>query len=309
MWGALLAHWLMWPLAATLLNLTTSTLTSSYPVEVSITFSELRLDLASALAHFLEPGEASAESLRWFEDGLDWNRAKLTSRGDEAATPEVRYQVGQWLRRRRGGEPWAYIIGFEKFRGHRFEVTEETLIPRPETELVLEAALETGRRLGLRKACDIGTGSGILGICMALETDWEVTASDISEGALKVARRNAAKLGARINFAEGSLLSPIPDSLELVVSNPPYVDAADAPTLQRELSFEPVMALFAGDKGLALSTEILLQAKTRKAHAVVLEIGAGQSTELIERARKIGWTSVNSRQDWAGHDRILLATN
>jgi release factor glutamine methyltransferase len=275
---------------------------------MTITISELRLDLASALAHFLEPEEASAESLRWFEDGLAWNRAKLASRGDETVTAEVRYQVGQWLRRRREGEPWAYLIGFERFRGHRFEVTKDTLIPRPETELVLEAALDIGRRLGLRKACDIGTGSGILGICMALETDWEVTASDISKNALAVAERNAGKLGAKIKFVEGDLLRPIPDPLELVVSNPPYVDPADASTLQRELSFEPAQALFAEDQGLALSTGILQQAFARGAHAVVLEIGTGQGAELIRRAGSLGWKQVLARQDWSGHDRIIVAT-
>jgi len=274
---------------------------------MSITFSELRLDLASALAHFLEPEEASAESLRWFEDGLDWNRAKIAAHGEDPVPTLVRRQVGQWLRQRREGLPWAYIIGFATFHGRRFLVNRDTLIPRPETELVLEAALDTGRRLDLRKACDIGTGSGILGICMALETNWEVTASDISEGALKVAKRNAGKLGARINFAQGDLLTPIPDPLELVVSNPPYVDPADASTLQRELSFEPVQALFAEDRGLALSTEILLQAQARGARAVVLEIGSGQGAELIERARSFGWKQVLTRQDWAGHDRILIA--
>ena len=276
---------------------------------MSITFSELRLDLASALAHFLEPEEASAESLRWFEDGLDWNRAKIAAHGEDPVPTLVRRQVGKWLRQRREGLPWAYIIGFATFRGRRFLVNHDTLIPRPETELVLEAALDTGRRLGLRKACDIGTGSGILGICMALETNWEVTASDISEGALKVAKRNAGKLGARINFAQGDLLTPIPDPLELVVSNPPYVDPADASTLQRELSFEPVQALFAEDRGLALSTEILLQAQARGARAVVLEIGSGQGAELIERARSFGWKQVLTRQDGVGHDRILIATS
>ena len=275
---------------------------------MTITYSELRLDLASALAHFMEPEEASAESLRWFEDGLEWNRAKLAAWGDETVSADARRQVGQWLRRRREGEPWAYIIGFERFRGHRFEVTKDTLIPRPETELALDAALDTGRRLGLHKACDIGTGSGILGICMALETDWEVTASDISEEALNIAKRNAGKLAARTQFVVGDLLAPIPGPLELVVSNPPYVDPADASTLQRELSFEPVKALFAGDKGLALSTEILRQAQARSARAVVLEIGAGQSSELKERARAFGWKQVLTHQDWAGHDRILIAT-
>lgn len=274
---------------------------------MTITYSDLRLDLASALAHFMAPEEASAESLRWFEDGLKWSRAKLASRGSESVAPEVRHQVGQWLRRRREGEPWAYIIGFERFRGHRFEVNADTLIPRPETELALEAALDTGRRLGVRRACDIGTGSGILGICLALETEWEVVASDISGGALKVARRNAAKLAARLDFVQGDLLSPIPDPLELVVSNPPYVDPADASTLQRELSFEPAQALFAVDEGLALATAILRQAQARNARAVVLEIGAGQSSELTKRARSLGWKQVLSRPDWAGHDRILIA--
>lgn len=274
---------------------------------MTITFSELRLDLASALAHFLEPEEASAESLRWFEDGLDWNRAKIAAHGDDPVPTLVRRQVGQWLRQRREGRPWAYIIGFAAFREHRFLVNQDTLIPRPETELVLEAALETGRRLGLRRACDIGTGSGILGICMALETDWEITASDISEGALKVAKRNADKLGAGLAFVAGDLLEPIPDPLELVVSNPPYVDPAEAPTLQRELAFEPVQALFAEDRGLSLSSRILRQAKDRSARAVVLEIGSGQGTELIERARGMGWTSAAVRQDWAGHGRVLIA--
>ncbi|MDE3245337.1 MAG: peptide chain release factor N(5)-glutamine methyltransferase [Acidobacteriota bacterium] len=276
---------------------------------MSITYSELRLDLASALALFLEPEEASAESLRWFEDGLGWDRTKLASRGDETVPTEARHQVGQWLRRRREGEPWAYIIGFETFRGRRFEVTRDTLIPRPESELTLDAALETGRTMGLRRACDIGTGSGILGICLALETDWQVTASDISPGALEVARRNAAKLGAPIQFALGDLLAPIPDPLELVVSNPPYVDPADASTLQRELSFEPAQALFSEGQGLALSTEILRQAAERQARAVVLEIGAGQSAELMARAKAFGWKQAEARQDWAGHDRILIATD
>ena len=274
---------------------------------MTITFSELRLDLASALAQFLEPEEASAEALRWFEDGLDWDRAKLAAHGEDPVPTLVRRQVGQWLRRRRDGEPWAYIIGFAHYRGKRFEVTRDTLIPRPETELVLEAALETGRRLGVSRACDIGTGSGILGICLALETDWVITASDISEGALKVARRNAKKLGAKLEFVSGDLLEPIVDPLELVVSNPPYVDPSDAPSLQRELSFEPSTALFATDQGLALSTAILLQARARNAKAVVLEIGAGQFPELKNRAEGLGWAKVSVREDWAGHDRILIA--
>ena len=212
-----------------------------------------------------------------------------------------------WLERRREGEPWAYLLGWSTFRGRRFQVTPATLIPRPETELVLEAALDVGRRLNVLHACDIGTGSGILGISMALETDWDVVATDLSPGALAVAQANAAALGAKLRFQAGDLLAAVPGVVGLVVSNPPYVDPADAPGLQRELSFEPASALFAPDRGLALATGILRQARRRSAPACVLEIGAGQGAELELRARAAGWPRVVVHQDLAGHDRVLMA--
>ena len=270
-------------------------------------YSQLRLDLAAALAEFLEPLEAHAEAIRWFEEGLDRSRAWLAAHGDEPVSEEERRQVGAWLRRRREGEPWAYILGWTSFRGHRFEVNWNTLIPRPETELLLEAALEIGNRLKVARVCDIGTGAGILGVCLALETDWSVTATDLSEGALGVAQRNAETLGAKVAFYCGDLLEPLPDPLGLVVSNPPYVDPADQPTLQREVGYEPVAALFAADRGLAIATELLQQAKRRGAPGCVLEIGSGQGRELSQRARNLGWKRVAVHQDLAGHDRVLMA--
>ena len=221
--------------------------------------------------------------------------------------PGTQRQVAAWLERRRLGEPWAYLLGWSTFRGRRFQVTPATLIPRPETELVLEAALEVGRRLKVLHACDIGTGSGILGLSMALETDWDVVATDLSPGALAVAQGNATALGAKLRFHQGDLLAAVPGVVGLVVSNPPYVDPADAPSLQRELSFEPASALFAPDRGLALATELLRQARRRSAPACVLEIGAGQGAELDLRARAAGWARVVVHQDLAGHDRVLMA--
>jgi len=209
------------------------------------TYAQLRLDLASALAEFLDPLEAHGEANRWFEEGLDRNRTWLAAHGEEPVSEEERRRVGTWLRRRRDGEPWAYILGWTTFRGHRFQVDPRVLIPRPETELVLDAALEVGRRLKVDRVCDIGTGSGILAVCLALETDWSVTATDLSRGALEVAQRNATDLGAPVVFHPGDLLAPLPDPLGLVVSNPPYVDPADRSGLQRELAFEPPEALFA----------------------------------------------------------------
>jgi release factor glutamine methyltransferase len=228
--------------------------------------------------------------------------------GRDAVPEAMEHKVEAWMARRRTGEPWAYILGWAEFRGHRIGVTPSVLIPRPETELVLEAALETGRRLGVEHVCDIGTGSGILAIFMALETNWRVQASDLSPAALAVAKVNAQRLKAEITFHEGDLLSPIPDPLGLVVSNPPYVDPADEPGLQRELGFEPRMALFAPEAGLALSTQLLAQAWERRAWGCVLEIGAGQGAELCRRALELGWPQAECRSDWAGHDRILIVT-
>jgi release factor glutamine methyltransferase len=228
--------------------------------------------------------------------------------GRDEVPAALMIKVDGWLERRRTGEPWAYILGWTEFRGHRIDVSPAVLIPRPETELVLEVALATGRQLGVDRACDIGTGSGILGIFMALETHWTVSASDLSPEALTMAQHNARRLGAKIVFYEGNLLAPIQGPLGLVVSNPPYVDPADRPTLQRELDFEPEMALFAPEAGLALSHELLRQAWERQAVGCVFEIGAGQGAELCRRAREMGWPQAECRPDWAGHDRVLIVT-
>jgi release factor glutamine methyltransferase len=264
-------------------------------------------DLAAALAGFLDPAEARAEAWRWMDEGFGRGRAWLAAHGDEPVPAADLDRAAEWLRRRGQGEPWAYILGWTWFRGRRFQVTRDTLIPRPETELVLEAALELGRRLKVLHATDVGTGTGILAICMALETDWEVVATDLSAAALGVARANADALGARLRFQQGDLLAPVPDPAGLVVSNPPYVDPADRPGLQRELGFEPDQALYADDRGLAVASELLRQARRRSAPACVLEIGAGQGDELAARAKAIGWKRVRVHQDLAGHDRVLMA--
>ncbi len=271
------------------------------------TYLQLRLDLATALAGFLDPEEAQAECMRWFEEGLGVSRTWMVAHGSEQVPAEVRRRVSGWVRRRKKGEPWAYILGWSLFRERKFKVTPDTLIPRPETELLVEAALDVGQRLKVERCVDVGTGSGIIAISLALETDWEVSASDLSAGALAVARRNASVLGATIRFHEGSLLDPLPDPLGLVVANLPYVDPADQPTLQPELAFEPASALFAPDRGLALSALLLEQAHARNSPACLLEIGAGQGGELCRRAMGIGWSKAMVHQDFAGHDRVLVA--
>jgi release factor glutamine methyltransferase len=271
------------------------------------THHQLRLDLAAALAGFLDPEEAQAECLRWFEEGLGLSRSWMAAHGTEPVSTEVRRRISEWVRRRQKREPWAYILGWCLFRGRRFQVTSDTLIPRPETELLIEAALEVGKRLKVDQCVDVGTGSGIIAVSLALETDWQVMASDLSPAALTVAKENAKALGAAVLFHEGHLLDPLPDPVGLVVANLPYVDPADQPSLQRELTFEPASALFAAEHGLALSVALLAQARVRKSPACLLEIGAGQGGELCRRAMGIGWRKAMVHQDLAGHDRILVA--
>lgn len=267
----------------------------------------LRLQIQTRLAAFLPQEEAEAEAWRWLEEGLARDMAWVLAHGDEPVSAEDQTRIEGWLERRARREPWAQILGWTRWRGRRFEVGPDTLIPRPETELLLEAALEVGRRLGVHHACDIGTGTGILAVSMALETDWKVVASDLSRRALRVARRNAQALGADVAFVEGDLLGPVPAPVGLVVSNPPYIDPAERPGLQAELAYEPEVALFAPDRGLALAVRLLREAHMRSAPAAVLEIGAGQGPELTRQARQLGWRKILIHKDFSSHDRVLIA--
>jgi len=251
--------------------------------------------------------EADAESWRWFDEGLGWGRARIIAHGDELVSREIENQIDIWFNRRKDGEPWAYILGWTFWRGRRFHVTPATLIPRPETELVLESTVQLAMQIGAKHVVDVGTGTGILGITLALETPVEVTATDISEDALTVARKNAKELGVNLNWACGNLLEPVIDTIELVVSNPPYVDFQDEATLQRELSFEPRSALFASDHGMEVVTKLIKQSIEKNAKGLVVEIGSGQGKHLRSRAVRMGWQTVDIRQDIAKHDRVLIA--
>ncbi|HXC16840.1 MAG TPA: peptide chain release factor N(5)-glutamine methyltransferase [Holophagaceae bacterium] len=276
------------------------------------TWSRLRQSLNESLAVFLDADEARAEAVLWLEEGLGKSRAWVMANGSEAVPFAVKAQVAAWLKRRETSEPWQLILGWTPFRGRRFKVTRDTLIPRPETELVVEEALTLGRTHKAARVVDIGTGSGIIAISLALESPWTVSAVELSPAALVVAKENAESLGARVTFFEGSLLDPLNDAFfadgcALVVANLPYVDPADAPGLQRELDFEPASALFAADRGLALNKQLLRDARARGACGIVLELGAGQGDELAAFAEACGWAAPRIVKDWHGHDRVLVA--
>jgi len=207
------------------------------------------------------------------------------------------------LHQRIKGAPTQYITGRQEFYGREFRVTPDVLIPRPETEHLVETAL--GR--GGNSVLDIGTGSGAIAVTLALEATARVTASDVSPAALRVARQNADALGARVDFVACDLGAALADgSFDLVVSNPPYIAGRDRTSLQAEVrDHEPALALFGGEDGLAVYQRLVPEARRllRPGGWLMMELGdAGAVREMCG-----SWTGVEIVNDLAGIPRVLLA--
>jgi release factor glutamine methyltransferase len=212
---------------------------------------------------------------------------------------------GRYLHERMQGKPSQYIVGQQEFYGRVFRVGPGVLIPRPETEGLIEAALAHANAAAA--ILDIGTGSGAIAVTLALEAKTRVTASDVSLVALAAARRNAAALEAPVNFVACDLGSAFaPASFDLIVSNPPYVAERDRPTLQREVrDHEPALALFAGDDGLAVYRRLIPQAARllRPGGRLILELGDAAAVRELLRA----WHDVTIGNDLAGLPRVAIA--
>ena len=164
------------------------------------------------------------------------------------------------LGRRVAGEPVAHLVGEREFFGHLFRVTADTLIPRPDTETLVEKALSLDVPAEAR-VVDLGTGTGAIGVSLALaRPDWHVTLVDLSEAALQVAADNAHRLGAAVTCLQGSWLSPCPRPFDLIVSNPPYIEESDHHLDEGDVRFEPRSALVAPNNGLADLAAITQQA-------------------------------------------------
>jgi release factor glutamine methyltransferase len=245
-----------------------------------------RLDAEVLLAHAL---------------GVD--RARLVIDRDLAvAGPAVRTFQDAVRRRSVEREPVAYITGVKGFRHLDIGVDRRVLIPRPETETLVEAALD--RPHGAR-VVDVGTGSGAVALALKDERpDLEVLGTDRSAEALVVARANAARLGLDVAFVEGDLLAGL--EADAVVSNPPYV--ADAAPLQPEIArHEPPVALYAGPEGLTVIRRLVDQVSASAARFVALEVGMGQAGEVAGVLRAAGFADVRTRRDLAGIERVVVA--
>lgn len=271
------------------------------------TYHLLRQDILRELRDSLDPVEAQQEVRHWLQDGLGLDSAWMAQHGGDPVSPAVVHKVEAWLKRRRSGEPWPMILGWAPFFGRRFKVARGVLVPQVESETAVRVALDVGRELGARHCVDVGAGAGNIGLTLALETDWELTLTEVDPAALRLAKANGKALGAKARYILGDLLAPVPDPLELVVANMPFVDELRAPALEAELAFEPAVAMLAPDGGIGLSTALLEQARRRCAWACVVEIGAGQGNRLRPRALAQGWPWVSIHQDARGQDRVIVA--
>ncbi len=243
---------------------------------------------------------------------LGWDRATLITHGHEQPPAGFERSFAALVDRRLQREPVAQIVGHREFWGLEFEVTRDVLVPRPETEFVVEAALELARDGGVRRIVDVGTGSGCIAIALAVAlADVFVVATDVAPEALAVAARNAARHGVldRVAFVEGDLLAAVPGTADLIVSNPPYVPSSDLPKLPPEVArYEPHRALFAGDDGLSAIRRLLEAAGAHLAPAghLVVEFGFGQAAEVTALAAATAWRVIAVRRDLQQIPRVIV---
>lgn len=244
---------------------------------------------------------------------LGWSLADWLSRRDTDADAAFSNQFDALITRRSTREPVAYLLGTREFYGRPFVVQSGVLIPRPETELLIDVALEWANAVGATTAADVGTGSGCIAITLALEIPGlAITATDQSSDALAIAKANAGALGVTdaITWRETDLLAGVDGPFDLVVSNPPYVPERDRESLSADVrDFEPSQALFAGDDGLDVIRRLIPQAffRLRPGGALIMEVGEGQSLAVTTLLEQAGAASVDWHSDLQGIPRIVAA--
>jgi release factor glutamine methyltransferase len=239
---------------------------------------------------------------------LGGDRAYLFGHPEHELSELEWLHYGRYLHERIEGKPTQYITGRQEFYGREFRVSPDVLIPRPETEHVVETTLRVAP--GARRILDVGCGSGILAVTLKLETGGAVWATDISAAAIRVAARNAQLLDAAVWFTVCDLMSAFADgSMDLIVSNPPYVPLGDKAGLQREVrDWEPHQALFAGPTGLEIYARLIRDAERVLCPGgwLVMELGFN-SSERVAAMFTGSWCSLQTTPDLAGIPRVIAA--
>jgi release factor glutamine methyltransferase len=271
------------------------------------------MDLRTALLQgqrLLEDANVAAPRLTaevLLAHAIGCDRSWLYAHSNEELREVWWIHYGRYLHQRLNGTPTQYITGKQEFYGRIFRVTPDVLIPRPETEHLIEAALERCR--DARSIVDIGTGSGAIAVTLALETRVRVVGPDISPAALHVAARNARDLCSEVSFVACDLGSAFADrSFDLVVSNPPYIPLVEAPDLSREVrDHEPAVALYGGADGLEIYRRLIPDAERllRPSGWLVMEIAHNGAEAIVQLLG--GWREVTLVHDLGGLPRVIAA--
>lgn len=279
-----------------------------------VTVAELLREAAGRLSATSPTPRLDAELL--LAHALGWPRARLVAERAHVPAPAQAAAFAAMVARRAALEPVAYIVGHKEFYGHDLAVTPDTLVPRPETELLVELSIGEARRLNVAHAAlriaDIGTGTGAIAIALAASlAGCVVYATDLSAAALAVAARNVARhdLTERVRLLHGDLLTPLPEPVHLIVSNPPYtILEAVEPNVR---AHEPRLALDGGPDGAAIYRRLLATARERliPGGAILLEIGAWQGELVAGLVREaLPGATVTVHQDLAGLDRVVVGS-
>ncbi len=237
------------------------------------------------------------------------------SKKDDVVEVAVIERFNEFLKRRQNFEPVHRILGYREFFGRRFDLSSETLVPRPDTETLVEVILDRAKRkIAPLKILEIGTGSGIIAITLACElSDVSVLATDISQDALLTAKLNAGCMGVseNVSFIQTNLFDKIAGEFDFIVSNPPYIPASDIEGLSEEVRMhDPILALNGGEDGLDFYRSIFANAMgyLTPEGTVVVEIGYDQAIAVSEIAGKHGLRVEGVTKDLSGNDRVVTAT-
>jgi release factor glutamine methyltransferase len=248
-------------------------------------FEKMAQARARLVAAAVRPEDAAVDVDVYVRTILGWDKATLVIRLRESSPDGLEPRFSEWISRRERREPTAYILGTREFWGRDFLVTPAVLVPRPETEFIIEEAIPLVQDIAAPRVADIGTGSGILAVTLAAELPAaEVVATDLSGDALEVARQNAERLGVadRVTFIKTSYLDDVDGIFDLVVANPPYVRDGDKIALSRDVRHEPDVALFGGPDGLRDVGGVLDAAvqRVKPGGWFVMEFGYGQEDDV-----------------------------
>lgn len=270
------------------------------------TIQELLIDGRRSLSQ--TPETEPREALTLLSHLLELSEAQVLARASQPVDEDIAGRMRSLIERRRRHEPVAYLTGTREFYGRSFQVDRRVLIPRPESEHLIETAIE----LDLGRALDLGTGSGCLAVSLALETDGHpVVAADVSPAALALARTNAERLGAadRVRFLAMNLANAISvEHFDLVISNPPYIREDERSQLAPDiLNYEPHAALFAGQDGLQLIQRLLAELAGMKSGAhLLLEIGHRQLHGVAQLASESSFELLSARRDYSDIPRVVV---